>query len=253
MKSPDFSKLFISYGTGKSGSTLAFELVVAILVQNGIDQPKLEGSRCLKGKAINFASELCEESLMELASLTAGHHGPLAIKTHCRSTSGVRDCIKEHGILGHAVCRDPRDMALSMLDAAKHGQKWSGIGGRPFEKVEDTLPMIRFQVQNYMDWASCPSLMHLHYEQVAFNTAEVIERIAGQLNLSVESGKIIDWVINHRFTQRNKATSQRWKSEMSVEDADMMENEFSEFIQTYCSDVPDNPIMLRPKKWWRFW
>lgn len=244
-RSPD---LYLSYGMAKSGSTLAFELVRAMLDQHGIDQSPLPPTVTNATDGSNFIRTLDKGALQAAHQAVASRTCPLVIKTHSKLHPMVARQLKNGRLVGHAVCRDPRDIALSMLDAAREGRAWGSSRNGTFRCLEDTLPVIRKQVEHFLAWARCPGILVLHYEQVAFQTQETIDQLAGQLQLVVDPGRIIRTVTKERFTQQNRGISQRWKSEMSAADAAKIGIEFDSFIRKFCSDLPASPTTIPCRK-----
>lgn len=241
-------RLYLSYGMPKSGSTLAFELVRTLLEVAGHPQAPLPPALVDPKHGINFIRELDSATLEAALEAVPDTGALLAIKTHSRIPANARSLLACGRIIGHAVCRDPRDIALSMLDAARDGRAWGKGPEGPYRHVRDTIPRIRSQVNHFLAWASSPHILPLHYEQIAYNTGATAARIADQLGLSVDLPRVLEIVARERFTQKNRALPQRWKSEMSPEDANLLADEFGDFIRNHCSDIPDSPIHFGGKK-----
>jgi hypothetical protein len=245
---PQVPKLYVSYGMPKSGSTLAFELTRTMLEMAGENQDKISSPAIHTDSPINFVKAFDKTTLTSLQQATATRSGPCVVKTHSKLFPVAAKELRAGQLFGQAVCRDPRDIALSMLDAAREGRAWGNGPNGPFRQVEETIPRIRTQINNFLAWASCENILALHYEQVAFDTEAAAARIAAQLGIVADLPKIIDRVVNERFTQKNRAIPQRWKIDMKPDDAAKLAVEFAEFIETHCSEVPPHPVILKPKK-----
>lgn len=234
--------LYVSYGMPKSGSTLAFELVRTMLELAGKAQPILSEEFVEPHHGINFIQTLDGPAVRAASETAALLDGPLVVKTHSRIFPAVKKRLGNGHMIGHAVCRDPRDIALSMLDAGREGRAWGGGSEGTFKNVIDAIPALRSHVKKFVEWAECDQIIPIHYEQLAFNTMATAERIAAQFKLDVDVGKAVHIVSRERFTQKNRGVPQRWKNEMKPQDAALIADEFSDFIQTYCSDIPDVPV-----------
>lgn len=243
-------KLYVSYGMPKSGSTLAFELTRTMLEMAGENQDKISSPAIHPDSPINFVKALDKPTLESLQQTTAPRSGPCVVKTHSKLFPVVAKELRSGALIGQAVCRDPRDIALSMLDAAREGRAWGNGPHGPFRHVEETIPRIHAQVNHFLAWSSCENILPLHYEQLAFDTESTAARIAAQLGIEVDLPKLIDKVVNERFTQKNRAIPQRWKSEMNADDAARIAMEFAEFIEKHCSEIPAKPLIREPKKSW---
>lgn len=106
----------------KSGSTLAFELTRTMLEMAGHRQERLSGSVVHPDYPINFVQTLDQTTLEGLQRETCSHTGPLIIKTHSNLRPCIIQLLSQGELMGQAVCRDPRDISLSMLDAAREGR-----------------------------------------------------------------------------------------------------------------------------------
>lgn len=231
----------------KSGSTLTFELTRTMLELAGVAQPKIASGITDPETKINFVSKLDGEAYDALRKEARKLPGPIAIKTHSRIFQRVEVALGKGKTLGHAVCRDPRDMALSMLDAAKEGRAWGGGDTGSFKTVADTVKRLHKSVEIFEQWANAPGIMAIHYERVAFDTEKVASEIAAQLGITVDIPRAIEIATGSRFTQLNQGKSQRWKTQMDPADARMLEKEFRGYIERWCSDIPGNPVERKPQ------
>lgn len=232
----EITPLYISYGMPKSGSTLAFELPRTMLELAGVPQVKIANTKY----KINFVNKLDGDALKGLQDAAKGLKHPLVIKTHSVLCPAVNKLLKSGMVTGHAICRDPRDMALSMLDAARENRAWGGSAKGKFQTVADTEQLIHKNIALFTKWAEHPNMMTIHYVRLAFNT----ERVA--VGIEVDIKKAIEITTGARFTQFNQGKSQRWKTEMDPADARRLEKEFKDYITIYCSDVPSAPKARKP-------
>lgn len=241
------SPLFLSYGMPKSGSTLAFELTRTMLELDGVPQDKLDGGVISATADVNFVLELDGESFKALKEQTRSLARPLVIKTHSKLFPRVKRALASGAVLGHAVCRDPRDIALSMLDAAREGRAWGTGPDGPFRTVADTEKRLHAGIRHFLAWAETPNVMPIHYERLAFDTAAVAGEIAAQLGIETDLERVIRIVTREKFTQLNQGISQRWKTQMDPSDARRLEKSFADFIGRFCADVPQRPAPIKPK------
>jgi len=238
--------LYISFGMPKSGSTLAFQLTRTMLELSGIDQSKIGEGIVDEKTNINYVHKLDGPSLNALIVEARNLPGPIAIKTHSRLFPKVAGAFKRGAVFGHAVCRDPRDVALSMLDAARDGRDWGSSRDGTFRTVADTVERLRSGIEIFKRWVALPNVMPIHYERVAFDTETVAAEIAAQLGIETDIPRAVEIATGREFTQLNRGKSQRWKTEMDPADARMLEREFREYIETWCCDVPSAPKARKP-------
>ena len=237
--------LYLSYGMPKSGSTLAFELTRTMLELAGVRQERIAPELTQES---NFVLRLDGEALKTLKSAAGETGGPVVIKTHSIQYPRAGKMLARGALSGHAVCRDPRDMALSMLDAAREGRAWGKGPDGPFRNVPDTIKLLHACVRSFNKWAESPNVIPIHYERLAFDTESVAREIAAQLGIDVDIPKAIEIAVGSKFIQFNRGTSQRWKSEMDAADARLLEAEFGDFIRTWCHDIPAAPKPRKPSR-----
>lgn len=221
--------IYVSYGMAKSGSTLAFRLVSEALRAGGLGQDDVDLRPLLPGAEAKFVGVIRPAELAALRRLAEARGRIVAVKTH----GGLWDCVRrglEAGwIAGHAVARDPRDIALSMMDAAKEGRGWGGRT-RPYAGIEETLPVIRNQIAKFEGWAAAAGILPLAYEPLAFATEGEAARIAAQLGLAVDPAAVAR-AAKAAGTNLNAGRPRRREAEMAPALSAAFAAEFAGFIE----------------------
>ena len=235
--------IYISYGMAKSGSTLAFQLVSAILEEAGVPQYDLDLSEHSEIEQSRFVPIIRPPELSHMVAVAKGRpRRPIVVKTH----SGLWNCVAEgldHGwIIGHAVCRDPRDIALSMMDASRENRAWGKRDGQPLRHVEDALDYVRAHAKKFQDWARHPAVMPISYERIAFDTEAVATEIANQLGVDADAKRVAK-IAKASQTNFNKGRSRRHANELSAKVNDRIRDEFADFIDKWC-----DPDFAPPKR-----
>ncbi len=211
--------VFISYGMTKCGSTLAFQLARVALIQAGFNQPLLPQPARSPSRKINFVSEITEDIADQLTAFARDLGHPIAIKTHNRPEAPVLGMIERGEARAHAVHRDLRDMALSMMD---HGERARETGRPAFAEIatmEDAIAGISNQLDTLSAWLQIPGVRRLNYDAVAFDTERAAAAILDHLGIDGKPRRIARQVLNKEFTQRNKAAPMRYSEEMSAADS----------------------------------
>lgn len=233
--------VYVSFGMAKSGSTLGFHLVRLILEASGRPQPHLSAEAIPDHHEINFIDVIRPRHLEAMTDeIEALGVGPVAVKTHGGLWSCVERGLDAGWIMGHAICRDPRDIALSMLDASRNRNAWGSIDGEPIRHVEDALDYVRGHTEKFSKWASQRGIMPIHYEMLAFETETIAARICEQLGVDVDPRKVAR-AAKREMTQFNVGRSERWRTEMAPDVAARIEAEFAGFIANWCAERPANP------------
>lgn len=226
--------LYISYGMAKAGSTLAFHLTREIALGGGRAQPILPPGAVPEGARNNYMP-VVRPVRVNAALEAVGHAGigPVVIKTHSGLWKQTARLLEAGDIIGQAVCRDPRDLALSLLDAARTNGNWSTADGVPFQTFDDAMVLVRAHIAKFEDWSAQPNILVVRYEELAFDTETVGQRIADQMRVDADIPRAID-AAKARFTQFNKGVSRRHETDMSPETSAFYGREFADFIARWC-------------------
>jgi hypothetical protein len=246
--------IYISYGMRKSGSTLAFELTRALLERSGFKQKRLPQAVVPGDASINFVHRLSEAQLEAIEREARALGSPIVLKTHVGPTRAAEAWLRAGRIQGHCVFRDPREIALSMLD---HGRRARASGDRAFadiETLDDALMGIRRHVSRFVRWAQLPGIIPLYYDDVAFASQDVVRRLCAQTGLSGNPTKVERRAKSWRPTQYNKGVPGRAK-EMSPEDSARVLEEFRDFYAEFIDNrpAPQEPMKAQPMRIRRLW
>ncbi|MFD1912464.1 sulfotransferase [Halodurantibacterium flavum] len=226
------SVLHICTGMPMSGSRLAFEMAVAVLESAGIPQRRLDtvGRR----KEANLLAALDPKRLDPALAEAAAGAAPIAIHSHASPGETVPQEVRAGRISAQIVARDPRDVALSLLDAAQT------VGGQlnperePLASLGEALDLVRNRMENFAAWRQAvPDLLILNYEELVADPDVSLEKIAAHLGVLVDTQPIL---ARHgrRFATLGRGIPQRWREEMSVAEANGIHEEFAEYIERWC-------------------
>jgi capsular polysaccharide export protein len=230
-------RILISYGIVKSGSTLAFELTKRALENAGYIQRLVKGPYLKGGKRRNFINDMSREAVLGLLEDVRDNEF-LAFKTHQRLKPDVWELLRRPEIAErvsiHVIFRDPRDAALSLVDAgnrarAKQVGAFAGIAD-----LSQALSAMQKSVETCADWAKLPGSLKLYYDDIAFDTVRTIERIAAHLGISCAAEEVRRYVLDNAPTQMNKGIRKRHVAEMSEAEKLRFEAAFAEFIVQAC-------------------
>lgn len=225
--------LFISYGLTKSGSTLAFQLTSVALEQAGFAQPRLTVPGLVVAPRINAIEHVnAEQARLLRAELAAIGH-PVVVKTHTRPDPALAEMVRAGQALLHVVLRDPRDIALSMLDNGRQSRARGKPAFAEFHTLADTFRGLDDQLETFARWAALPGAQVLRYDMLAFDTQRAAQAILTHLNLPGDARAIAQEVLTNRFTQRNVARPGRHRDEMSEADSAAFRARYAGFYDRY--------------------
>ena len=241
--------LYFSYGMTKTGSTLAFQLVRTALDLCGFPQDRVELDVIRARSRWNFVSHISDRQLDELRQEARKRGYPIALKTHTRPDPGIVKMMQSGEAVAHACYRDPRDMALSMLD---HGERARQAGNEAFSELTSlpqALENIRHQHNSLTAWLRLPGTLPLYFEDIAFDTVATARRILKQLKLNLDPEVLADVVTTQRFTQKNKALRLRFPEEMSEIDSASIATEYTPLLERFIKNrhsLPDDGHITLP-------
>lgn len=225
--------IYICYGMPKSGSTLAFNLTRAVLEDAGITQGPLDAPEAVKPGVMNYIDVIRPNELAALCDAADTlDETPIAIKTHGGLWGCVERALTAGWARGQAVCRDPREVALSMLDAAREDRTWGKRNGIPMLTLQDALPAVRAHIDKFDTWAAHPNVMTLTYDELAFDTVIAASKIAAHLDVTVNETQCARAALS-MLGQFNRGIEQRWRQEMSKDDIARFADEFGDFIEAH--------------------
>ncbi len=207
--------IYFSYGMTKSGSTLSYELARSALISGGCPQPRLSLAAVENRKKINFCRHIDETRAHAIRSEVNEIGSKVAIKTHTRPDPVVVKMLQNNEAFAHATFRDPREIALSMVD---HGKRNRDIGKKAFAQyvtIDDTVEDIMHQTNSLLAWLSLPNVRPLLYDKVAFDMERTTNQLIDELGVETTVEPVIEMATKERFTQKNKAKKSRFKAELS--------------------------------------
>ncbi len=225
--------LYFSYGMTKTGSTLAFQLVRTALELCGFPQDRVPLDVVNPVLRRNFVNHISPRQMEELKNEAKKRGYPIALKTHMRPDDCVVKAIQSGEAIAHACYRDPRDMALSMLDHARHSRETGEPEFAEITSLAQAFVNIRSQHDSLTAWLRLPGVLPLYFEDIAFNTVETARRILAQLKLKLDAEVLADVVLTQRFTQKNKALRLRYPEEMDADLSNAIATEFAPLINRF--------------------
>ena len=235
--------LYLSYGMTKCGSTLAFKLTRELYAKNGHEQARLPEAILDRHRSTNFVPFLTDEKVDAILDIVERDGATLVLKSHTPPSDAVKQLLADGRAIGHAIFRDPREMALSMLD---HGVRSRGEGVAAFAdliKVGDCIERIERQIGYFNEWADLPGIKPWFYDDFAWDQEGLLERVKDQAGLKGSPAKLLAGFDDTHHMQFNKGTPARWKTDMSKEDSDAYLAHFADFYARF-DDL---------RSYWRTW
>jgi hypothetical protein len=254
--------ILLSYGLTKSGSTLAFQIAMGILIDNGFVQERLPDHLAAPGK-MNFlrTGRVARRQIDQLLSLVPSRPPRIAVENHCFCDAGLipyqritqvpshpitavkthrpldpglkpylEELINNRALVIHAIFRDPRDICLSLLDAGVRARRAGRCQFSEIATLDDAIECVAQQLQRLRTWGSIRGVSLYDYDQVAFEMDATIERMAADLRLTANRDAVKHFAACV-FTQKNKARRKRHENELTPEQNARCLKKFGPFIE----------------------
>lgn len=226
-------KFYISYGMWKSGSTYAFELTKAMFVNNGYLQTRLSNYAVEPGHNINFVRDWSIEQLKAIINEAEKHDTIIVLKTHRPPSPEVKEFLDSDLAVGHAVYRDPRDIALSLIDAGDLARKQGHQAFSNIYHLDDAIKKIHKQVDFFNQWVNLNNIEPIAYHHFTQNPTQLAYLISEQTNFVPYTLKDADNIKTSRFIQLNKGKQNRYQTEMSIAQNETFQKEFESFYRNF--------------------
>lgn len=228
--------IYISYGITKSASTFAWQLIKRIALAGGLPVATL--SRKSKGtNSPHDYIEIVTNERVRSIRLDVGD-APVVVKTHGPPSPVVARMVAEGGARVFASYRDPRDIALSLLDHAARSRQMGIKDFAEFHKLPDTIASIGSRIRRLEEWVQSCSPILVPYDEICFETPATVHRIADALGVSVDDEAIAAEFANAKeeIGQFNVGIPRRFAREMSEQDSKMFLERFRSFYEKYYPD-----------------
>ncbi len=133
-----------------------------------------------------------------------------------------------------ASYRDPREIFLSLMDAAKKAKKLglNAFAGRAAQ--EQAQQGIERRIEEFRVWGALKGTLRLDYDTVAFLPEDAMGLIEAALDIKSDRAAAKHYAFNEAYTQKNKAKRARYRTEMSTEQNTEMLARFGDFIRRVC-------------------
>ena len=136
--------IYISYGVPKSASTFTYVVTEQVLKTAGYELATVSDAAKGRKSRLNYIDPIAWHTIENVAA-EIGVQSAI-IKTHGAPDKCLLEAVERRGVFASAVIRDPRDIALSLLDHARRSRELGGGDFAELETVADTFSVIDEQI-----------------------------------------------------------------------------------------------------------
>lgn len=166
-------------------------------------------------------------------------HGDIVLKTHQSPHPDVARLIRSGEILANAAIRDPREIALSMLDHGHRSRRWHIAEFSELRTVTDCFASIDHQIEAFHRWRELENVEVFIYNDICFKTEAVATAIARQARLDVDVRAPASLFHDkNAIGQFNKGVPLRYR-EMRESESLLFLARYANFYREYTFDTPE--------------
>ena len=238
--------IYICYGITKSASTYLYQMTEEVFRATGRPVVRL-GKPFRKADSVeNYFNFITPETLNEIEAAIGKRD--IVLKTHGPPIASVAERIAAGNILASASIRDPREIALSMIDHGARARRWGIKHFTEFGEASDTLNALDIQIGLFESWAAIHSVRIFRYNDICYDSDAVVAGIAEQIGAEVDPQAVLG-MFRSKTTigQFSKGKALRY-SEMSQSDQAMFLQRYSLLYQSYEFDTERARLVAEEQK-----
>ncbi len=238
--------IYICYGITKSASTFLYQMTEEVFSSSGRKIARLREPFRKNDSIDNYFNLIDSELLSRIADAIGDQD--IVLKTHGPATEDIAKLVASGRLLASASIRDPREIALSMLDHGQRSRKWKYQRFSEFAVLDDTLNAIDGQLRYFQSWADIAAVRVFKYNDICFNSAAVLKLIAEQIGSGVNSDGVLD-VFRHktRIGQFSKGKALRYR-ELNDADQELFLERYRDLYQSYEFDTEEARQVARSQE-----
>lgn len=227
--------IYICYGITKSASTFLYQITEEVFRAAGRPAVRL-GKPFRKADSVENYFNFIDHDLLGDIQAEIGDKD-IVLKTHGPPHGNVAQMVAAGDVLASASIRDPREIALSMVDHGARSRRWRNKPFSEFTDLADTLNSLDIQLGCFQSWADTGVLEVFTYNAICYDTPAVVRAIAAQIGATVDVeevlGKFRDKGVIGQFS---KGKALRY-SEMSAADQAVFRERYAALYATHAFDT----------------
>jgi hypothetical protein len=228
--------IYICFGMTKSASTFLYQLTEETFRAAG-RRPARLGPPLRPLRSVENYFDTIDPALL-VAVLERIGECDIVLKTHQKLHPDVAREIDSRLRLASASIRDPREIALAMVDHGRRARRFGHVDFAECRTVYHALPSIDDQIANFRRWAALEPLEIFRYNEICFDSAAVVRRIAAQIGVAVDPNEVLapfrDKTLIGQF---NKGAAMRYR-EMPADQQSMFLDRYAQFYDEFRFDTP---------------
>lgn len=224
--------IYFGYGMTKSASSFIYQLEERVFKLSNYDLVKIPHEIRGNKAAENYLGPITDDKIREVLDWLP-KNAVTVIKTHGAPSQLACDLVEQGQAFASATYRDPRDIAVSMVD---HGQRARAKGIADFanfHKPSDALSDIKHQLNRLNPWLNLSACQPLSYDLIRTSPEKVVQLILDQVGLKgVDISSVLEpFFQKNNIIHYNVGVSGRYHNFMSQEEVEKFNKELEAFIK----------------------
>jgi hypothetical protein len=229
--------IYICYGMTKSASTFLYQLTEQLSLVAG-RRPSRLGPPFRPALSLNNYFDRIDLALVRKIAARVGRDD-VVLKTHGPPDPEIAQRVATGEILANASLRDPREIALSMIDHGARSRRWRYAEFSECRTPIDALPSLDNQVATLRLWAAIPNMQTFSYNEICFDTAAAIRKLAAQIGVAVDIERVIKpFRCRNLIGQFSKGAALRYR-EMPLEEQQLFLDRYASFYEHFAVETPE--------------
>jgi len=235
--------IILSAGMQKAGSAWFFNMLNDLVIAAGHQDARTLRARYHLERVmteVNCNVGRLDPFTLSLVSLPSLFKNTYVLKTHAGPTVGVRWMVRTGRMKVLYTFRDPRDVALSLLDHSERLRRDRIKSSTTFDRILDLQQAFRFVARLlpiWEAWISLEGVWSTSYEQLLADPLDSMRLAVQHLGLELSSDTIAGVVKNYRSeradlnrTHINKAETGRWRLEFTPAQVEESQRLFGDYL-----------------------
>lgn len=228
--------IYLCYGMTKSASTFLYQLTEEVFRVVGRKSLRLGPPLRPRFSVNNYFDRIDAQLLQDIAA--AAEEWDVVLKTHGPPHPEIAARIARGEILASACMRDPREIALSMVDHGERSRRWRYAEFSECVSPTDAIASIDNQVESFRLWARIPGAQIFTYNEICFDTESAVRKLVAQIGVDVQIAEVMEPFRNvRRIGQFSKGAPLRYL-EMPLPQQQLFLDRYAHFYEEFSFEEP---------------
>lgn len=225
------SFIYFSYGMTKSASSFVYQLEEQIIKLSKYNLARVP--REIRGNKApeNYVEPITDQKVQEILDWLP-ENTVTVIKTHGAPSQLACDLVNQGKAFASATYRDPRDIAISLVDHGRRSREKGIADFANFVQPIDALPEIKNQLKRLDPWLKLSGCTAFSYDAIRNTPDKVVKTILDQIGLHDVSvaDVMAPFEDKNKIIHYNVGSAGRYSEAMTQDEVEKFDLEFKDFL-----------------------